>query len=174
VRRFAVLVVLSTVVIAVLAFAQGAAGDWTGQLNSGFKVLIHLEKTAGGCRGHLTNPSGNETDFDEVTSDSTHLHFAISKLNLSYDGVWDEREKAWNGNLTFQQVYPLMLKPATASDLKPVEHKGHRKPQSQPSRVPILSGMFALIIRPVIISLPERSVCRAGRACEKHDRGIML
>jgi hypothetical protein len=65
--RFAVLVVLSTVVIAVLAFAQGAAGDWTGQLNSGFKVRIHLEKTASGYSGHLTNPSGKETDFDEVS-----------------------------------------------------------------------------------------------------------
>jgi pimeloyl-ACP methyl ester carboxylesterase len=121
--RFAVLVVLSTVVIAVLAFAQGAAGDWTGQLNSGFKVRIHLEKTASGYSGHLTNPSGKETDFDEVTSDGTHLHFAINKLNLSYDSVWDEKEKAWNGNLTFQQVYPLMLKAATAADLTPVEHK---------------------------------------------------
>jgi uncharacterized protein len=122
-RRVVVLVVLSTVVIAVLAFAQGAAGDWTGQLNSGFKVRIHLEKTPSGYRGHLTNPSGNETDFDEVSSDGTHLHFAIKNLNLSYDSVWDEKEKAWNGNLTFQQVYPLMLKPATASDLAPVEHK---------------------------------------------------
>jgi hypothetical protein len=122
-RRVAVLVVLSTVVIAVLAFAQGAVGDWIGQLNSGFKVRIHLEKTATGYSGHLTNPSGNETDFDEVISDGTHLHFAINKLNLSYDGVWDEKEKAWNGNLTFQRVYPLMLKPATASDLTPVEHK---------------------------------------------------
>jgi len=122
-RRFAVPVVLSTLVLAVPGSAQEAAGDWIGQLNSGFKVRIHLEKTATGYRGHLTNPSGNETDFDEVTFDGTHVHFAINKLNLGYDGVWDEKEKAWNGNLTFQQVYPLMLKPATASDLAHVERK---------------------------------------------------
>jgi pimeloyl-ACP methyl ester carboxylesterase len=110
-------------VIAATALAQEVAGDWTGQLNAGFTVRVHLEKTATGYSGHLTNPSGNETDFDQISSDGTQLHFAVNKLNLSYDGVWDEKEKAWNGNLTFQQIYPLVLKRAAAADLAPVEHK---------------------------------------------------
>jgi hypothetical protein len=29
----------------------------------------------------------------------------------------------WNGSLSFQQVYPLILKRAAAADLAPVEHK---------------------------------------------------
>ena len=122
-RKPAVLVVLSMLVIPATAVAQEAAGDWTGQLNTGFTVRVHLEKTATGYSGHLTNPSGNETEFDQVTSDGKHLRFAVNKLNMSYDSVWDEKEQAWNGNLTFQQVYPLMLKRATAAELAPVQHK---------------------------------------------------
>jgi len=114
---------LLMLVIAVPAFAQEAVGDWIGELNGGFKVRIHLERSATGYSGHLTNPSGNETEFDQVTSDGKHLHFAVSKLNLSYDSVWDEKKQAWNGDLTFQQVYPLMLKRAVAADNAPVEHK---------------------------------------------------
>ena len=108
-RKPAILVVLSMLVITATALAQEVAGDWTGQLNTGFTARVYLEKTATGYRGHLTNPSGNETEFDQVTFDGKHLHFAVNKLNLSYDGVWDEKEKAWNGNLTFQQIYPLVL-----------------------------------------------------------------
>ncbi len=125
--KFTVLGALLLCFLAVPAFAQEAAGDWIGQLDSGFKVRVHLEKNASGYIGHLTNPSGNETDFDQVTlqvaSDGTHLHFSVTTLNLSYDGIWNDQEKAWKGSLTFQQVYPLILKRAAAADLTPVEHK---------------------------------------------------
>lgn len=120
---FTVLVVLLVFVQAVPAFTQEVAGDWVGQLNGGFTVRIHLERNAIGYSGHLTNPSGNETGLDQVTSEGKHLHFAVNKLNLSYDGVWNETEKSWNGSLSFQQVYPLILKRATASDLAPHDHK---------------------------------------------------
>jgi pimeloyl-ACP methyl ester carboxylesterase len=122
-RKFVVLVVLSVFAHAVPALTQQVAGDWVGQLNGGFKVRIHVEKDATGYTGHLTNPSGNETGFDQVTSDGTHLHFAVNKLNLSYDGVWNEKDQVWEGSLTFQQVYPLTLKRATAADLAPRDHK---------------------------------------------------
>lgn len=92
-------------------------------MNGGFKVRIHVERVSSGFTGKLTNPSGNETVLDQVTSDGAHLHFAVTKLNLSYDGVWDEQEKVWKGNLTFQQVYPLILRRATAKDLAPAVHK---------------------------------------------------
>ena len=58
-RKPAILFVLSMLVVAPPAFAQEVAGDWTGQLNTGFTVRVHLEKAATGYRGHLTNPSGN-------------------------------------------------------------------------------------------------------------------
>lgn len=92
-------------------------------MNGGFKVRIHFERTGAGFRGKLINPSGNETVLDQITSDGTHLHFAVNKLNLSYDGIWNDQEKVWEGNLTFQQVYPLVLKRATAEDMGLAVHK---------------------------------------------------
>lgn len=109
--------------IASSGLAQDLAGDWVGQMNGGFKVRIHFEKTDSGYAGKLINPSGNETVLDQVTSDGTQLHFAVNKLNLSYDGDWNEREKLWTGNLTYQQVYPLVLKRAAAEDSAPAVHK---------------------------------------------------
>jgi hypothetical protein len=112
--KFAVLGALLLTVLVIPARAQEVAGDWIGQLNGGFKVRVHLEKNASGYSGHLTSPSGNETDFDQVTFDGTHLHFEISKIDLSYDAIWSDQEKAWNGSLTFQQVYPLFVIPFPA------------------------------------------------------------
>jgi len=122
VRKLIVLVLL-TCGIAASAQTQDLAGDWIGQMNGGFKVRIHFEKASSGFSGKLINPSGNETVLDQVTSDGPHLHFAVNKLNLSYDGTWDDKEKVWNGNLTFQQVYPLVLKRASAEDMGPAVHK---------------------------------------------------
>jgi pimeloyl-ACP methyl ester carboxylesterase len=109
--------------IALSGLAQDLAGDWVGQMNGGFKVRIHFEKIDSGYSGTLINPSGNETVLDQVTSDGTKLHFAVNKLNLSYDGEWNEQEKVWKGSLTFQQVYPLTLRRATAKDMGTVVHK---------------------------------------------------
>ena len=122
VRKIIVLL-LTACGVATSSLAQGLVGDWVGQMNGGFKVRIHIERVSSGFTGKLINPSGNETILDEIKSDGTHLHFAVNKLNLSYDGVWNDQEKAWKGNLTFQQVYPLILKRATAEDLAPAVHK---------------------------------------------------
>lgn len=122
-RKIIVLILLSACGITSPALAQGLGGDWIGQMNGGFKVRIHFERTGAGFRGKLINPSGNETVLDQITSDGTHLHFAVNKLNLSYDGIWNDQEKVWEGNLTFQQVYPLVLKRATAEDMGPAVHK---------------------------------------------------
>ena len=121
--RKIIILLLAACGVATSALAQGLVGDWIGQMNGSFKVRIHIERASSGFTGKLINPSGNETVLDRITSDGTHLHFAVNKLNLSYDGVWDNHEKAWKGNLTFQQVYPLVLKRATAEDLAPAVHK---------------------------------------------------
>jgi pimeloyl-ACP methyl ester carboxylesterase len=121
--RNIVILILSVYGIASSALAQGIAGEWIGQMNGGFKVRIHFESTDSGYSGKLINPSGNETVLDQITSDGTHLHFAVNKLNLSYDGVWNNQEQVWKGNLTFEQVYPLVLKRATAEDMGPTVHK---------------------------------------------------
>lgn len=121
--RKIIFLLLSTCGITTSVLAQGLTGDWIGQMNGGFKVHIHFENAGSGFSGKLINPSGNETVLDQITSDGTHLHFAVNKLSLSYDAVWSDEEKAWKGNLTFQQVYPLVLKRATAEDMGPAVHK---------------------------------------------------
>ncbi len=122
-RKFFFLVLLSACGITGSALAQSLPGDWIGQMNGGFTVRLHFDRTDSGFSGTLINPSGNETVLDQITSDGTHLHFAVTKLNLSYDGVWNNQEQVWKGNLTFQQVYPLILKRATAEDMGPAVHK---------------------------------------------------
>ncbi len=164
VPKFAVLGALLLSVLAIPALAQEVAGDWIGQLNGGFKVRVHLEKSASGYSGHLTNPSGNETDFDQVTFDGTHLHFAISKLDLSYDAVWNDQEKAWNGSLTFQQVYPLILKRAATAGLAPVEHK-------RPQEVAIMAHSRPYVERDVRFNNPVGHIRLAGTLSVPSGKG---
>lgn len=136
-RKILVLVLLLAPQLTTSAFAQELAGDWVGQLNGSFKVRIHIEKTASGYSGKLINPSGNETVLDQVSLDGKHLHFSVAKLNLSYEGVWVEKDSLWNGSLTFQQVYPLVLKRATAEDMAPAVH---RRPQEEAINASIGAG----------------------------------
>ncbi|HTW78531.1 MAG TPA: alpha/beta fold hydrolase [Terracidiphilus sp.] len=114
--------------LAVPASAQDATGDWIGQLNSGFKVRIHIDKTSSGFSGYLTNASGNRTDLDEVIFNGPHLHLAVTKLSLTYDGTWSAQEHAWNGTLHFQQDYALSLRPSTQAD---PGRAIHRRPQEE-------------------------------------------
>lgn len=126
-----VVLLLSALMIAPPVLAQGVAGDWIGQMSGGFRVRIHFDKAGSGFSGKLINPSGNETVLDRVKSDGTHLHFGVDKLNLSYDGAWSDREKVWKGSLSFQRVYPLELRRATAEDMGTV---AHRRPQEDAIR----------------------------------------
>ncbi len=121
-NKLVIPVLASALLFATAASAEEAAGDWVGALKSGFKVRLHIEKTAIGYAGALINPSGNETDLDQVTCDGSHLSFGITKLNVSFRGNWDEPRKLWDGQLEFQQVYPLSLRRATAADLAPTVH----------------------------------------------------
>lgn len=164
ITKCAVLGALLLSFLAVPAFAQEVAGDWIGQLNSGFKVRVHLEKGASGYSGHLTNPSGNETDFDQVTFDGTHLHFSISKLDLSYDARWNDQERVWNASLTFQQVYPLTLKRAAAADLSPAEHK-------RPQEVAIMARSRPYVDRDVRFHNPVGHIRLAGTLSMPSGKG---
>lgn len=118
--------------------AQGLPGDWFGVMNGGFKVRIHLEKAGSGFHGKLINPSGNETALDLVTSDGAHLHFAVTRLNLSYDGLWSDSERAWKGQLHYQGVYPLTLKHATAEDMGSMVHKRPQEEAISSERAPYI------------------------------------
>ena len=128
IRCFQCFVAVPILTIAVPMSAQDAAGDWIGQLDSGFTVRIHISKAGSGYTGYLTNPSGNQTDLDDVESGGSHLRFAVTKLSLTYEGQWNTQASAWTGSLTFQQVYPLSLRRATSSDLARAVHK---RPQEE-------------------------------------------
>jgi len=164
ITKFAVLSALFLSFLAVPALAQEVSGDWIGQLNGGFKVRVHLEKSASGYSGHLTNPGGNETDFDQVTIDGPHLRFAITKLGLSYDAIWNDQEKTWNGSLTFQQVYPLTLKRAAAADLAPVEHK-------RPQEIAIMAHSRPYVDRDVRFDNPVGHIQLAGTLSVPSGKG---
>jgi len=99
--------------------AQEAAGDWIGQLESGFKVRIHVDKSDNGYTAKVINQSGNATQLDDVKVDGGHLNFGSSKLGLSYNGVWDEAKNSWVGVLSLQGEHSLNLKKASPDDLKP-------------------------------------------------------
>lgn len=104
-------------------------------------MRIHFERAGTGFRGTLINPSGNETVLDQTTSDGTRLHVAVNKLDLRYHGVWNDEEKVWKGNLTFQQVYPSSGAEADAlpavCGVAAVSYKQHfrRKKKTMPLRV---------------------------------------
>ncbi len=98
-------------VLASPAFAEDPAGDWAGQLAGGFKVAVHVEKAANGAyAGTMKSPNGESNPLDEVTVRQDHLRFSAAKLDLSYDGAWDPRQKAWVGDLVRGRAYALTLK----------------------------------------------------------------
>ena len=130
--------------VATSASGEEVIGDWIGLMNSGFKVRIHIDKTTNGYTGHLTNPSGNDTDLDQVISDGNRLHFAVTKLTLSYDGVWNDQGEMWKGNLNFQQIYPLVLTRVIAKDLEPTVHK-------RPQEDTIKAGLLPYLQQDVLI-----------------------
>ena len=146
-----------------LAGAQEAAGDWVGQLNGGFKVRIHIAKVNSGYNGYLTNPSGNQTDLDSVVCDGSHLRFAVTKLVLSYDGTWDAQQAAWTGNLTYQQVYPLILKRATAADLAPAVH-------NRPQEAAIAAGPLPYFQKDVVFENTKATQPYSRRAYDASRR----
>ncbi|MBP2160028.1 MULTISPECIES: S9 family peptidase [Asticcacaulis] len=101
-----------------MVIAEEAAGDWIGSMDSGFKVIVHIDKDAAGAySGTLRTPNGNVTAFDTITSDGQRLRFAIARLELSYDGDWDSTGNIWAGKLTLGQTYPLAFRRATPEDL---------------------------------------------------------
>lgn len=153
--RRATILLLFAFGISAPAFAQGVAGDWIGQLNRGFKVRVHFETAGSDFKGKLINPSGNETVLDQITFDGTHLHFAVNKLNLIYDGVWSEEEKVWRGNLKFQGVYRLTLKRATREDMGLVVHK-------RPQEEAIIAGPRPYVRREVLFNNLAAHIQLAG------------
>ncbi len=95
------------------AFAEEAAGDWGGLLMGQLHVIIHVKKDDK-SQYSATLESPDQGAFvlpaDTVTATPDRLAFAITKINGSYDGKWDEAKQAWVGTWTQGQPMPLVLK----------------------------------------------------------------
>jgi pimeloyl-ACP methyl ester carboxylesterase len=135
--------------------AEEAAGDWVGFMDSGFKVIVHVDKdTAGAYSGSLRTPNGNVTPLDTITSDGQHLRFANTRLELSYDGDWNAAQGVWAGRLTLGQTYPLAFRRATPDDLA-------AKVRKRPQEDAITAGPRPYTERDVVIP-SSASVSVAG------------
>lgn len=128
-KAFLFICALLAVSLPGVARAEEAAGDWVGFMDSGFKVIVHVDKLSSGAySGTLRTPNGNVTPLDTLTSDGQHLRFAIARLELSYAGDWDATQKAWAGKLTLGQTFPLALCRAKPEDLAT---KVRKRPQEE-------------------------------------------
>ena len=154
-RFFAASLAFLMIPVVAAASPEDATGDWSGQLDGGFRVRIHISKVGSSYSGYLTNPSGNQTDLDQVSADASHLHFGVTKLGLFYDATWNAKEGTWEGNLQFQQVYRLSLKRASAAELAPAVHK-------RPQEEAIAAGSRAYEQRKVEFKNPSTSNRLAG------------
>jgi pimeloyl-ACP methyl ester carboxylesterase len=110
------LALISTVLalaLAAPAFAEEAAGDWGGLLMGQLHIIVHVKKDdKGQYSASLESPDQGAfvLPADAVTATPDHLAFAITKINGSYDGVWDDKKQAWVGTWTQGQAMPLELK----------------------------------------------------------------
>lgn len=95
------------------AFAEDAAGDWGGLLMGQLHIIVHVKKDdKGQYSAGLESPDQGKfvLPADKVTATTDHLAFAIAKINGSYDGKWDDAQKAWVGTWMQGQPMPLVLK----------------------------------------------------------------
>ena len=95
------------------AFAEDAAGDWGGLLMGQLHIIVHVKKDdKGQYSAALESPDQGKfvLPADSVSATPDHLAFAIAKINGSYDGKWDDAQKAWVGTWTQGQPMPLVLK----------------------------------------------------------------
>ncbi len=92
------------------AFAEEATGDWGGLLMGQLHIIVHVKKDDKG-QYSATLESPDQGAFvlpaDTVTAAPDHFAFAITKINGSYDGKWDETKQAWIGTWTQGQAMPL-------------------------------------------------------------------
>lgn len=148
-------IVLTVLAVSAPAGAEEAAGNWTGRLPSGFKVRLRVDKAATGYTGVLINPSNMETTLESVASDGTQLSFAVEKLGLRYDGVWDETGKGWRGDLVFQGSHPLLLQRAVPESTPPRVRK-------RPQEDAIASGPRPYVEREVVFRNGATGIDLAG------------
>lgn len=102
------------------AFAEEAAGDWSGMLMGQLHVRLHLDKAADGhYSGEIISvDQGNaHLPLTDIATDGAKLSFAIPVVHGAYTAIWDEAEKAWVGTWSQGAGVPLSFTRATTADL---------------------------------------------------------
>ena len=112
------------------ARAEEPAGDWGGLLMGQLHVIVHVKKDGTQYRATLESPDQGTfvLPADTVTATPDHLSFAIAKIHGTYDGIWDNAQKAWVGTWTQGQAMPLVLKRLDTQQAPPAPQK---RPQEE-------------------------------------------
>ena len=118
--------------LAAPAIAEDAQGQWSGVIAGQLTVVLDVSKTADGqWQATFGSPSQSFTSkVDQLTTDATHISFALPKLNASYQASWNEPAKAWTGVWTQGQKVPLNFKrvtPGAGAEPEPVPNRPQEK-----------------------------------------------
>lgn len=103
IRKFG-LVTLAAAMITGAAYAEDAAGKWSGVVKAPDGDIPFLLTVAKDEAGKLSavgeSPSqapGVQIPAETVVSDGASLSFQVAAVGGSYAGVWDEAKKSWVG-----------------------------------------------------------------------------
>jgi hypothetical protein len=100
---------LAAMLTAGAAFAEDAAGKWTGVVKApdgDIPFVLIVSKDAGGKLSAVgESPSqapGMQIPAENVVSDGSKLTFDVAAVAGGYAGTWDDSKKAWVGMWTQQ------------------------------------------------------------------------
>ena len=101
--------------LAVPAFAEDAAGDWTGVITTpaaALHIAVHIHAAGAGYAGTVDSPDQGAFDVPiaNVAASADHLGFDVPATHGSYAGQWDAGAHQWKGAFTQAgSVLPLGL-----------------------------------------------------------------
>lgn len=107
--------IASVLALATSAFAQVAAGDWTGAVAippTTYHLGIHIEGAGGALKGTIgSNETGRwGTPLENLKLENGVLSFSVPTTKTTYTGRWDASASAWTGDyIAAGKSYPLKL-----------------------------------------------------------------
>jgi len=147
--------VAMALLLASVVRAEEPAGDWGGLLFGKLHVVFHVRKLPDGhYEGSTESPDQGDDviQADKVEAAPDHLNLTISKIGAEYEGRWDDKQKAWVGNLTQGGAVPLTLtrldaaalvalKPVRPQDETAVDLLSRFRPEQVLIKNPSVSGV---------------------------------
>ncbi|HEX5008513.1 MAG TPA: hypothetical protein VFV70_15470 [Hyphomonadaceae bacterium] len=99
--------------VAAAAWAEDAAGKWSGVVAGAIPIVITVTKAADGKLSATLESTaqapGQQFPLDTITSDGATLSFSLAMVQASFTGRWDAAQKAWVGTFTQGADVPLSL-----------------------------------------------------------------